>query len=41
MGPSSRARIFAFLSGHTWDLYGQMVVYLRLNNLVPPASQKM
>jgi uncharacterized damage-inducible protein DinB len=41
MGPSSRARIFAFLAGHTWDLYGQMVVYLRLNSLVPPASQRM
>ena len=41
MGPSSRARIIAFLSGHTWDIYGQMVVYLRLNGLVPPASQKM
>jgi len=41
MGPSSRARIFAFLAGHTWDIYGQMVVYLRLNGRVPPASQKM
>jgi len=41
MGPSSRARIIAFLGGHTWDIYGQMVVYLRLNGRVPPASQKM
>jgi len=41
MGPSSRARLVAFLAGHTWDIYGQMVVYLRLNGLVPPASQKM
>lgn len=41
MGPSSRARIIAFLAGHTWDIYGQMVVYLRLNGHVPPASQKM
>jgi uncharacterized damage-inducible protein DinB len=41
MGPSSAARIIAFLSGHTWDIYGQMVVYLRLNGHVPPASQKM
>jgi uncharacterized damage-inducible protein DinB len=41
MGPSSRARIIAFLAGHTSDLYGQMVVYLRLNGHVPPASQKM
>jgi uncharacterized damage-inducible protein DinB len=41
MGPSSRARIIAFLAGHTWDIYGQLAVYLRLNGQVPPASQKM
>ena len=41
MGPSSRARIIGFLMGHTWDIYGQMAVYLRLNGRVPPASQKM
>jgi uncharacterized damage-inducible protein DinB len=41
MGPSSRARVMSFVSGHTWDIYGQMVVYLRLNGHVPPASQKM
>lgn len=41
MGPSSRARIISFLVGHTWDIYGQMAVYLRLNGRVPPASQKM
>jgi len=40
MGPSTRARIFAFLIGHTQDTYGQMVVYLRLNGLVPPASAR-
>lgn len=40
LGPSSRARIFNFLIGHTWDIYGQMVVYLRLNGGVPPASQR-
>ena len=41
MGPSSRGRIIAFLAGHTWDIYGQMALYLRLNGHVPPASQKM
>ena len=41
MGPSSRARIIGFLAGHTWDIYGQMAVYLRLNGRVPPASQRM
>jgi len=41
LGPSSRARLITFLVGHTWDIYGQMVVYLRLNGHVPPASQRM
>jgi uncharacterized damage-inducible protein DinB len=41
LGPSSRARIIGFLVGHTWDIYGQMAVYLRLNGHVPPASQRM
>ena len=40
MGPSTRARIFAFMIGHTQDTYGQMVVYLRLSGGVPPASQR-
>jgi uncharacterized damage-inducible protein DinB len=40
MGPSTRARIMFFLLGHTWDTYGQMAVYLRLNNVVPPASRR-
>jgi uncharacterized damage-inducible protein DinB len=40
MGPSTRARIFSFLIGHTQDTYGQMAVYLRLNGVVPPASQR-
>jgi hypothetical protein len=40
LGPSSRARVVYFLLGHTWDIYGQMAVYLRLNGVVPPASQR-
>ncbi|MBI2186370.1 MAG: DinB family protein [Acidobacteria bacterium] len=40
LGPSTRARMFTFLIGHTWDIYGQMAVYLRLTDLVPPASQR-
>ena len=39
LGPSTRARIIAALSGHTWDTYGQLAVYLRLNGQVPPASK--
>ena len=38
-GESTRARVISFLLGHTWDVYGQMAVYLRLNGIVPPASQ--
>jgi uncharacterized damage-inducible protein DinB len=39
-GPSTRARVVFFVIGHTWDIYGQMVVYLRLNGIVPPASRR-
>ena len=38
LGPSSRARIFYYSLQHTQDTYGQMVVYLRLNKITPPAS---
>ena len=37
---SSRARVYTFLIGHTWDIYGQLAVYLRLSGGVPPASQR-
>ena len=39
-GQSTRARVVSFVMGHTWDIYGQMVVYLRLNGVTPPASQR-
>jgi uncharacterized damage-inducible protein DinB len=41
MGPSARIRVVYFVIGHTWDIYGQMVVYLRLNGITPPASQRL
>jgi uncharacterized damage-inducible protein DinB len=40
LGPSSKARVVYFLIGHTWDIYGQMAVYLRLNGIVPPRSNR-
>jgi uncharacterized damage-inducible protein DinB len=40
MGPSTKARVVYYVIGHTWDIYGQMAVYLRLNGIVPPASQR-
>jgi uncharacterized damage-inducible protein DinB len=39
-GNSTRATMAAFGLAHAMDHYGQMVVYLRMNNIVPPASQK-
>jgi uncharacterized damage-inducible protein DinB len=39
LGPSaSRVRIINFSIAHSQDVYGQLVVYLRLNGVVPPAS---
>ena len=38
LGPSTRARVVWFLLAHSMDVYGQMAVYLRLNDFVPPAS---
>ena len=40
MGPSAGVRVVYYVVGHTWDIYGQMVVYLRLNGITPPASQR-
>lgn len=37
---SSRLRLIYFLMQHTQDTYGQMVVYLRLNGVTPPASRR-
>jgi uncharacterized damage-inducible protein DinB len=37
---STRAGIAANGLAHTNDHYGQMVVYLRMNGIIPPASRK-
>jgi uncharacterized damage-inducible protein DinB len=37
---STRAGAAAFAIAHSMDHYGQMVEYLRMNNIVPPASRK-
>ncbi|HEX4167948.1 MAG TPA: DinB family protein [Bryobacteraceae bacterium] len=39
-GYSTRVTIAAFAAAHGNDHYGQMVEYLRMNGLVPPASAK-
>jgi len=37
---STRAGLAAFCIAHSMDHYGQIVVYLRMNGIVPPASRK-
>jgi uncharacterized damage-inducible protein DinB len=37
---ASRVRVISFALGHSQDIYGQMAVYLRLNGVVPPASNR-
>ena len=36
----NRAGTISFALAHAMDHYGQMVVYLRMNGIVPPASRK-
>jgi hypothetical protein len=36
----TRATMASFAIAHDLDHYGQMVVYLRMNGIVPPASRK-
>ena len=40
LGRSTRARVVSFALSHGMDIYGQMAVYLRLNDIVPPASRR-
>jgi uncharacterized damage-inducible protein DinB len=39
-GTNTRATITAFSLAHTSDHYGQMIEYLRMNGVIPPASRK-
>jgi len=39
-GLHTRATVADFAVAHGFDHYGQMVMYLRMNGIVPPASQK-
>jgi uncharacterized damage-inducible protein DinB len=41
MGPQlSRQRALYFLMTHSQDTYGQLVVYVRMNGITPPASRQ-
>ena len=35
----ARMAVASWIPGHCFDHYGQMVVYLRLNGMIPPASR--
>jgi hypothetical protein len=37
---TSRANVASILVWHSFDHYGQMCVYARLNDIIPPASRK-
>jgi uncharacterized damage-inducible protein DinB len=39
-GTTTRFRIALMAVGHPWDHYGQMVEYLRMNSIIPPASRR-
>jgi uncharacterized damage-inducible protein DinB len=38
--PVTRLELAAWVPGHSFDHYGQMVEYLRMNGIVPPASRQ-
>jgi hypothetical protein len=38
-GKSARLHLATFAAAHAYDHYGQMVEYLRMNGIVPPASR--
>ena len=38
-GTATRLGLAVFLIGHGRDEYGQLVVYLRMNGIIPPASR--
>jgi hypothetical protein len=40
MGNATRVKMAYFALSHAMDIYGQMVVYLRLNGVTPPASRR-
>ena len=37
---TTRLRLGLQVTGHCFDHYGQMVEYLRMNNIIPPASRR-
>jgi len=38
-GPTPRVSVLYFVVTHTYEHYGNLVTYMRLNNIVPPSSE--
>jgi hypothetical protein len=38
-GDMARGSLAGILTSHSFDHYGQMVVYARMNGIIPPASR--
>jgi uncharacterized damage-inducible protein DinB len=38
-GPTPRLSVLYFAVAHTYEHYGNLVTYMRLNNIVPPSSE--
>jgi uncharacterized damage-inducible protein DinB len=38
-GPTPRLSILYFVTTHTYEHYGNLVTYMRLNKMVPPSSE--
>ncbi len=38
-GTSPRGLILSFNTGHSYEHYGNLVTYMRLNKIVPPSSE--
>jgi uncharacterized damage-inducible protein DinB len=36
----TRLGMLAFTNNHMWEHYGNLVTYMRLNNIVPPSSER-
>ena len=39
-GPTPRLSILYFVTTHTYEHYGNLVTYMRLNKIVPPSSEE-
>ena len=38
-GPTPRLSVLYFVVSHTYEHYGNLVTYMRLNKIVPPSSE--